>query len=517
MIKDLYASIPSNNKWLLIYGSLSFCVCVFIFPIGLYFYLHAQLDQRADEADSVLTQKMTNIFAELQYVTSEATASCEDADLKSLRRAAFYSSTFKEVGLFNADFRVYCTSLGAKDFSIFKSITQRIEQSSDRKTVSLAPSNTLGEETFFAFYQGENGIGANGLAAPNDLIEDVFWLLSPDYPYELQIGSQKLSSYGQVWDMAVLAKRQSHIENLSMTLTVFLPNKVYWESLRSLLPWAVAAWIVLYAVLYFGHFSLIHYRYSVQHDIKKAILNDAMEVYFQPIVSLHPGSFHEMEALIRWSSPRHGQVSPLYIVEIANRLGLIDTLTWMVIRKVGAFYREYPKQLNNIKTAVNVDRHSLVKESFAPQLAGILEEYPELKGRLGLEVTETSALTTAELPLMVSRFEQIKVLGICLSVDDFGTGYSGLDFLRRFPYDTLKLDQVFIANLRDDQFTRQVLASVTKLAKELNMRLVAEGVERKDQLDAVTELGVDRVQGYYFCRPLPQKKVIQWFEDNPPK
>lgn len=115
---------------------------------------------------------------------------------------------------------------------------------------------------------------------------------------------------------------------------------------------------------------------------------------------------------------------------------------------------------------------------------------------------------------MVSRFEHIKALGIGLSVDDFGTGYSGLDFLRRFPYDTLKLDQVFIANLKDDQFTRQVLTSITILAKELGMKLVAEGVEREDQLEAVRLLGVDRVQGYYFCRPLPKDQIITWIARN---
>ncbi|MDP5056880.1 MAG: EAL domain-containing protein, partial [Marinomonas hwangdonensis] len=103
---------------------------------------------------------------------------------------------------------------------------------------------------------------------------------------------------------------------------------------------------------------------------------------------------------------------------------------------------------------------------------------------------------------------------VSLSVDDFGTGYAGLDFLRRFPYDILKLDKVFIDSLLDDEFTLQVLMSMTKLAKELNMELVAEGVEIEDQLEAVRALGVDRVQGYYFCRPLPKQDVIAWLEQN---
>lgn len=173
-------------------------------------------------------------------------------------------------------------------------------------------------------------------------------------------------------------------------------------------------------------------------------------------------------------------------------------------------FRQNAELLKDIRISVNVDRHSLIHEDFAPTLAKVMDEWPELKGRLGLEVTETTALNSIELPLMVSRFEHIKALDIRLSVDDFGTGYAGLDFLRRFPYDTLKLDQIFIASLKEDQFTRQVLTSVTKLAKELNMEVVAEGVEREDQLEAVRELGVERVQGYYFCRPLPTDQVLEW-------
>jgi len=248
--------------------------------------------------------------------------------------------------------------------------------------------------------------------------------------------------------------------------------------------------------------------------VKRAIRQSAIDVHFQPIVPINGLGEYSLEALIRWQSAYHGRVPPPVIVEMSERLGLIDELTWLVIRKVGDFYREYPTQLSGVSISVNVDRHSLLKQGFADTLAQILQEYPTLKGRLVLEVTETSVLNEIDLPIMISRFEHIKTLGVSLSVDDFGTGYAGLDFLRRFPYDILKLDKVFIDSLLDDEFTLQVLMSMTKLAKELNMELVAEGVEIEDQLEAVRALGVDRVQGYYFCRPLPKQDVIAWLEQN---
>jgi len=483
--------------------------------LGNYVYLQWELKQRAEVANKTLATKMNDAFEELKKITEESTSSCTSKDITQLRSATFHSSLFKEVGLFNTDFTVYCSTYGPRNFSIYKSIVSRIKENPKRKTVSLVQSATLGESTFFVFYQGENGIGVNGLAPPKMLIANEVLNLMPEFPYELKVGEQIAIPQNQIID--VLDTSEVYFQDWSMALTVYLPKRLYWSRLMALMNWMILGWFFLFVGFVLGHLGYVYCRYSLHHEIKRAIQNNALEVYFQPIVSLHDDRHHEMEALIRWRSSYHGQVSPLVIIEIAERMGLIDDLTWLVIRKVGQVYREYPQQLKNISTAVNADRHCLVKESFAPKLLEILEEFPELKGRLGLEVTETSALSAVELPIMVSRFEKIKALGIRLSVDDFGTGYSGLDFLRRFPYDTLKLDKIFIDNFKEDQFTRQVLTSITKLAKELNMELIAEGVEREDQLEAMRELGVDKVQGYYFSRPLPKEKVIEWLKENTSK
>ncbi|WP_254682289.1 EAL domain-containing protein [Marinomonas sp. FW-1] len=457
---------------------------------------------------------MEGIFSELKRVVDNAQLSCEEDDVKRLKRLAFYSDTFKEFGLFDRDFRVFCSNYGAVDIPIFSSIVNRIERAAERKTVSLVHSKSLGNPTLFAFYQGENGIGANGLAPPVRFSTLIDPIILPNYFYELTIGKRILSSNRNGIDSDIWNKEVVSLDDWSMRLDVYLPSNLYWQRLHSLIPFIFIGWLFLFFAFYNAHLIGIYFRRSLRHCVRRAIKNAEIEVYFQPVVSLNPGEPLELEALLRWKSLNHGQVSPLVVVKVASQLGLMDELTWLVIRKVGAFYREYPDQLIDIKTSVNVDRFSLLKESFAPKLVSILEEYPELIGRLGLEVTETSALNHEELPVMVSRFEQITALGIGLSVDDFGTGYSGLDFLRRFPYDTLKLDQVFIANLKDDQFTRQVLTSISILAKELGMKLVAEGVEREDQLNDVRLLGVDRVQGYYFCKPLPKDQIITWMTFN---
>ena len=499
------------------YGIFSLLLSLIIFSTGLYFYLLKDLNDKSKVAENALIYRMDGIFRELKHVVDDASISCEKEDIKRLRHKTFYSPFFKEFGLFNEDFRVYCTNFGARDFGIFSTIKNRIKQSKDHTTVSLVKSHTLDEKTFLAFYLGENGIGANGLAPPHSLSMDVNHLLLPDYPYELTIGKQALVSKELQINSRILEKKVVSLDDWAMTLKVYFPLNVYLDKVVTLLPFGVFLWVLLWLVFCTLHSGFLYYRRSLPHCLKRAIRDSNMEVYFQPVVTLDKNRIHDMEALIRWRSPYHGQVSPLSIIEVAGRLNLLDELTWMVMRKVGQFYRDNEKVLNSVITAVNVDRYCLLKDDFMPSFIKILEEYPELKGRLGLEVTETSALTATELPLMVSRFEHIKALDIRLSVDDFGTGYSGLDFLRRFPYDTLKLDRVFIASLKDDQFTQQVLSSITKLAKELKMKIVAEGVEREDQLEAVKALGIDSVQGYYFCAPLPPEQVLVWIKENDAK
>lgn len=514
MYQNIKSPMPSKIRVICSSLFISLLLSFVILSVSLYLYLLKGLEEKTLAAESILLDKMDTILVELKDVVETATLSCEKEDVRNLIEKSFYSPIFKEYGLFNDDFRVYCSNFGPQTFTIYSSISERIKESEDGITVSLVQSNTLGHQTFFVFYQGENGIGVNGLAPPKSLVVELEHLLSTQYPYSLTVGKRTISSQGIDSDYSVLSQRTATLDQWAMSLVVSLSSYLYWDYFSQSTPLFVVLWLLLFVSCCAIYWGILHYRYSLPHRLKKAIKEETMEVYFQPIISLTDQKARNMEALIRWRSPHHGQVSPLTIIEIADRLGEMDNLTWMVIRKVGRFYRENLSTLADISIAVNVDRYCLLKESFIPNLQKILEEYPELKGHLGLEVTETSALNMSELPIMVSQFERIKALGIELSVDDFGTGYSGLDFLRRFPYDVLKLDRVFVSSYEEDQFTRQILTSVTKLARELNMRVVAEGIEEQEQLDAIKELGVDSVQGYFFSVPLPGDQIIQWLEEK---
>ena len=514
MLHTIMDFLSARKKTIAFFSLFTLLLSGLLIALGLYVFLFNDLNKRTAQAKHALSTQMDDIFIELKQITDNSALFCDKEDVDLLRKSSFYSPFFKELGLFNGDYKVYCSSLGPINISLYKSIVSRIQDSQERSTVSLMDSNTLGESTFFAFYQGENGIGVNGLAPPQNISSILDSIFPSDYGYELTLGKRILSFKQDSSGSNVLFQDAMSLDDWSIRLVSYVSYNAYWERFWLFIPLILVLWPILLILCCMVYAIRVYHRESLRHCVKRAIRQSAIDVHFQPIVPINGLGEYSLEALIRWQSAYHGRVPPPVIVDMSERLGLIDELTWLVIRKVGDFYREYPTQLSGVSISVNVDRHSLLKQGFADTLAQILQEYPTLKGRLVLEVTETSVLNEIDLPIMVSRFEHIKTLGVSLSVDDFGTGYAGLDFLRRFPYDILKLDKVFIDSLLDDEFTLQVLMSMTKLAKELNMELVAEGVEIEDQLEAVRALGVDRVQGYYFCRPLPKQDVIAWLEQN---
>ncbi|MDB4837016.1 EAL domain-containing protein [Marinomonas sp.] len=436
--------------------------------------------------------------------------------MKHLRVKTFTSSTFKRFGLFDESFKIYCTNSGPQNIQIFSTIVERVQESENNTTVSLISGtyNKLGYKAFIAYYQDESGLGVSGLASPTSLSVTIDHILHPHYSYALTLGKLALVSNRLPPNTSLLGQQSVSLDQWGMILTISLPTDVYWQTLKKLTPYIIIFWLMLFIILFSLHLGFIGYRQSLTYCLQQAIENETIDVYYQPIVSLNHKKAHNLEALIRWKSPHHGRVSPPTIIEISRRADLLHELTWMVLRKVGQFYRENPSLLEGISTAVNIDRLTLLDDSIIPALKRTLAEYPELKGRLYLEVTETYALTDEELPLMIDKLTEVKNLDIRLSVDDFGTGYSGLDFLRRFPFDTLKIDRIFIADLQEDEFTPQVLSSVVSLAKELNMTIVAEGVERQEQLDIIEPLGIHYIQGYYCSAPLPQEKIIQWIKDK---
>jgi diguanylate cyclase (GGDEF)-like protein len=254
-------------------------------------------------------------------------------------------------------------------------------------------------------------------------------------------------------------------------------------------------------------------RLELEADLRTALAEGGLLVYYQPLVNLATGRIEELEALVRWLHPQRGFLSPADFLPLAEDTGLI--------KQVGAWVLdEGCKQLSAWQRIPGYEHLSLAVNLSARQLDSSSELLADVRGTLAatgldprsltLELTETVAMQDAETTATTLRL--FRKLGVRLAIDDFGTGYSSLAYLRQFPVDTLKVDRSFVAGIgRDDQETA-IVRSVVALAHSLGLGVTAEGVENALQRDQVRALGVHRGQGYYFARPLPADEIGRMLE-----
>jgi diguanylate cyclase (GGDEF)-like protein len=244
-----------------------------------------------------------------------------------------------------------------------------------------------------------------------------------------------------------------------------------------------------------GHGSL--------QGIQTALERDEFRLAYQPIVDLRDGGLHGVEALLRWLSPVRGLVMPESIVPMAERTGLIEPLGAWALTQACRDLRDWRERYGESAVphvAVNVSAHQVMGVGFAESVASVLATSGVEPSALHLEVTETVFLIDA--PRARTVLSELKELGVGLALDDFGTGYSSLGYLKRFPFDVVKIDRGFIADMAKDFATRAIVSAVIELAHALDLSVVAEGVETEPQLLQVMELGADRAQGHYFSEPL---------------
>ncbi len=237
-------------------------------------------------------------------------------------------------------------------------------------------------------------------------------------------------------------------------------------------------------------------------DLRNAITNEELELYFQPQYTLKDYRISGFEALVRWNHPVRGFVSPGDFIPLAEETGLISQLGEWVLKEACRIAANWP---HHLRVAVNLSPRQLRGHAFGPILVDALVSTGLRADRLELEVTESVLLTDSEEVL--DALHQAKSLGVKVSMDDFGTGYSSLSYLRRFPFDKIKIDQSFVRSMAYSEDSISIVKAVIELAKNLNMTTTAEGVETRQLLDMLIEIGCTDAQGYYLGRPMPLQKA----------
>jgi diguanylate cyclase (GGDEF)-like protein/PAS domain S-box-containing protein len=253
-------------------------------------------------------------------------------------------------------------------------------------------------------------------------------------------------------------------------------------------------------------------RLALSQSLREALRNEALEVYYQPKVSFLDGTMTGFEALARWYDADEGWITPDEFVPVAEETGQIGKLGEWILRaachQLRAWDRAEPERMGQMTLCVNVSVRQLQEAGFADLVAQVIAETGIDPARLYLEITESALISYADHT--ISQFGALKRLGVMLAVDDFGTGYSSLSYLRRFPVDVLKLDRSLIMDIDTNSESRVIVQKVIELAIALNIEVIAEGVERPDQVRVLRELGCDSAQGFIYSRPLPPEQASQW-------
>jgi diguanylate cyclase (GGDEF)-like protein len=238
-------------------------------------------------------------------------------------------------------------------------------------------------------------------------------------------------------------------------------------------------------------------RRALELDLRDALALEQFELNYQPLVDLRSGRVTTCEALLRWTHPIRGEVPPAVFIPVAEETGLIIAIGEWALNRACVEAATWP---HGVKVAVNLSPVQFRDRGLALQVVSALAKSGLPAQRVELEVTERLLLEDNDRTL--ATMQQLKNLGVSLSLDDFGTGYSSLNYLRKFPFDKIKIDQTFICDLGDERDARAIIGAVASLGAGLDKIVVAEGIETEEQLKLVTSQGCHEGQGYLFGRPM---------------
>ncbi|HET6916266.1 MAG TPA: bifunctional diguanylate cyclase/phosphodiesterase, partial [Acidimicrobiales bacterium] len=256
-------------------------------------------------------------------------------------------------------------------------------------------------------------------------------------------------------------------------------------------------------------------RLTLATELRQAIAEDQLVVYYQPKARVSDGAITGVEALVRWSHPERGLLNPVDFIGVSEQTGLINPLTMFVLKTALRQCAEWSAAGHDLGVSVNLAVRSLLDTDLPNQIAHLLRETGVPSDRLTLEITESTVM--ADPPRTIACLTRLARAGVRLSVDDFGTGYSSLSYLRRLPVHEVKIDRSFVFRIASDPTDAAIVRSIIELSHTLSLQTVAEGVEDRVAWDRLRQMGCDEIQGFFLSKPLSAENVGEWLatlEDN---
>jgi len=244
------------------------------------------------------------------------------------------------------------------------------------------------------------------------------------------------------------------------------------------------------------------HQFALENRLKRAIEKEEFMLFYQPQVDLATGKMVGMEALLRWQASDLGMMPPSEFIPVAEQTGLIVPLGEWVLKTACAQNKQWQNaKYPPVSVSVNLSGRQFHHQNLVEKVEAVLRETRLEPQWLDLEITETYAMQDADFTLAILK--DLKHMGVRISLDDFGTGYSSLSHLKNFPIDTLKIDRSFVKDLATDPKEEAIVSAIIVLAHSLGMDVVGEGVETAEELAILRKHKCDKIQGYYYSRPIP--------------
>ena len=254
---------------------------------------------------------------------------------------------------------------------------------------------------------------------------------------------------------------------------------------------------------------------DLERDLRHALERNEFVVYYQPQINAHTRQIVCAEALVRWDHPEKGRISPYIFIPIAEATGLIQGIGEWVLEKSCEQLKSWHKLgLDSIRIAVNLSARQFNQVNLGQWLTDLFQQNGIDPSKIELELTESTLVD--DIPRSIEQLHQLKSVGIKVAMDDFGTGYSSLSYLQQFPFDILKIDQCFIQKIDQNPKNAAIAQAIITMAHQLNLRVVAEGVETTEELTFVHENNCDEIQGYFFSEPITSEEFTQLLQTENP-
>ncbi|EAQ64035.1 sensory box (GGDEF/EAL domain) regulatory protein [Marinomonas sp. MED121] len=431
--------------------------------------------------------------------------------IREFRQKVFNEKIVKESGIFNQEDHVFCsTTQGDVSFNLFKSIRKRLNDSPTNTTLSYTKTAITGEKSVLLIFSKPEVGGISSLIPPQYLIDMVKTKLSPyDIDFKLAVIDRGLT---QKKENREITQYSYQSDKYPLSVTAYLGLSYYLNFLLNYL-WfgCLVAGVSTSLLVFYKHKKLS--QSSLGFSLSNALDKHQLYINYQPIVeNTDPNLGYKVvgcESLLRWKDPQLGNVPPDVFIPLAERSGLINDLTYFVLKEALNLLKTHKHTFKTLYISVNISRKVICRKDFIEKVNDIFKNEKQLLTQIVFEITENTECSEAELVVIKENLKAFSELGVKIAIDDFGTGYSGLDFIRKFPFHILKIDKVFVKNITDESsYAIPLIESIIQISNSLKTKIIVEGVENIAQVSTLNNLGIECIQGFHFYKPVPKKALV---------